>query len=305
MDFIKFINSNDIREHLKSINYKPSPLECAWLVDQSLYATLDDRILSFEYIINNMPDAEIISATEDMFNGSLHEFLKEYIKMKRDYLSGFNEDSEDVFIYTYEIETLSDEIKSEIYYSFEECKKAIYGCYSPEELIDIRINKVKISDKSGSKYWVDLSPKGDIVDVFGPLTDFRWKLICTFRNIKVDIPTPFKSGDILYDTQNRQNYIGLNPFVFKEIENEKATVICIDKITSMLFEDKLYNYMNFEYYREEINGCNKLLKYISEYFKSEHIDMLSCLNGYLITYIDSELNRITAEHSLVKKELKM
>lgn len=35
MDVLKFINSKDIREHLKSINYEFNLLEVAWLIYQS------------------------------------------------------------------------------------------------------------------------------------------------------------------------------------------------------------------------------------------------------------------------------
>ena len=55
MDLLKFVNSNDIREHLNSIDYKINAKEAVWLVYQSWYTTLREQIDACRYIEENLP----------------------------------------------------------------------------------------------------------------------------------------------------------------------------------------------------------------------------------------------------------
>ncbi len=303
MDFLKFVNSKDIREYLKKIGYVPSPLECAWLVYHNNTATLEERIIAWQYIIDNMPDSKLPNISEEKPYSTLHSFLKKYIEIKQEHLTAFISTHTGDFIYYYEVELLHDEIKSELFFTFEECKNAVFDDYSSENISDIKIVKIRVSDKNHKRHWVYLSPAGTITDVCGPLTETVWQLISTFKNLKVRIPLPFKCGDVLYDPTSEL------PFVLEKIqENDEGTyadIICLDYLSSMLYKDRFYHYMNFEYCHEELCGHNKLLKLVSEYYKDRPADILNYLNRYLITYIDGELERHTAEHCLVKKEINL
>ena len=44
MDILKFINSNAVRNHLREINYEFSPVEFAFIVWQSEYCSMDEKI---------------------------------------------------------------------------------------------------------------------------------------------------------------------------------------------------------------------------------------------------------------------
>ena len=59
MDFYRFINSKDIKEHLKSIDYQFDTLAASWVVWQSRNATYEEKQKAFDEIIKTMPDCEI------------------------------------------------------------------------------------------------------------------------------------------------------------------------------------------------------------------------------------------------------
>lgn len=43
MDIFRFVNSKDVREHLKSIDYEFNSLEAAWLIYQCRDAAIDEK----------------------------------------------------------------------------------------------------------------------------------------------------------------------------------------------------------------------------------------------------------------------
>ena len=54
MDIYRFINSRDIREHLRDINYEFNALEASWLVYQCDEASVEERHKAWTWIIDNM-----------------------------------------------------------------------------------------------------------------------------------------------------------------------------------------------------------------------------------------------------------
>lgn len=79
MDIFKFINSRDIRDYLKSIEYKFSSIEAAWIIWQSRYATLEEKHAAWEELIATTPDCEIKERPNTRSQKSLHTFLAELI----------------------------------------------------------------------------------------------------------------------------------------------------------------------------------------------------------------------------------
>ena len=43
MNILRFVNSKDIREHLRNIDYEFNSLEAAWLIYQCRDATIDEK----------------------------------------------------------------------------------------------------------------------------------------------------------------------------------------------------------------------------------------------------------------------
>ena len=51
MDITQFINSRDIREHLKNIGYEFTSLEAAWLIGDCSSITLEEKHASWHAIL--------------------------------------------------------------------------------------------------------------------------------------------------------------------------------------------------------------------------------------------------------------
>ena len=59
MNVLKFVNSKDIRKHLRNIGYECSPLEAAWLIYQCRSATVEEKHAAWDKLIETMPDCEV------------------------------------------------------------------------------------------------------------------------------------------------------------------------------------------------------------------------------------------------------
>ena len=91
MDLLKFVNSNDIRDHLKSIDYKINAKEAVWLVYQSWYTTLREQIDACRYIEENLPDVDLGDAY-DGFVGTIS-----FAKDMPDWMDDEPETDDDLF----------------------------------------------------------------------------------------------------------------------------------------------------------------------------------------------------------------
>ncbi len=76
MDFTFFINSRDVRDYHRKIDYKYSSLEAAWLVYMCDSIILSEKHSAWNWIINNMPDETIFLGNEEDYakSVSLHGF---------------------------------------------------------------------------------------------------------------------------------------------------------------------------------------------------------------------------------------
>jgi len=95
MDLLKFVNSNDIRDHLKSIDYKINAKEAVWLVYQSWYTTLREQIDACRYIEENLPDVDLGDAY-DGFIGTI-SFAKDLPDWMDDEPEEESETDDDLF----------------------------------------------------------------------------------------------------------------------------------------------------------------------------------------------------------------
>lgn len=100
MDIYKFINSMDIRNHLKEINYEFSPVEAACLVWQCFDMTLERKHKAWNEIIETLPDVPITNSHHSL--PSLHQFLKEYMQLEKKIINRFYNPVEKS-VYQYEV----------------------------------------------------------------------------------------------------------------------------------------------------------------------------------------------------------
>jgi len=89
VDILRFINSKDIRKHLKDIDYKFNSLEAAWLIYQCHDATIDEKHKAWNELIETMPDCKIEERYFSDHQESLHDYLKKYIEVENKLIKEF------------------------------------------------------------------------------------------------------------------------------------------------------------------------------------------------------------------------
>ena len=82
MDITEFINSKDIRNYHREINYKYSPLQAAWLIYQSARNTITEKHLAWKELIDSMPDCLMQDKGYLCEVMHLHDFLKRYMEVQ-------------------------------------------------------------------------------------------------------------------------------------------------------------------------------------------------------------------------------
>ena len=100
MVIFRFINSKDIREHLRNIGYEFNSLEAAWLIYQCHDATIDEKHKAWNELIEKMPDCPIAERLNTEPQDSLHAFLRQYMELEDKYINEFyDEKHADTFDY--------------------------------------------------------------------------------------------------------------------------------------------------------------------------------------------------------------
>ena len=91
MNIFRFVNSKDIREHLRDIGYEFNSLEAAWLIYQCCDATIDEKHKAWNELIETMPDCPIEKRLNTVAQDSLHAFLIQYMELEDKYRNEFRE----------------------------------------------------------------------------------------------------------------------------------------------------------------------------------------------------------------------
>lgn len=294
MDILCFLNSRDVKEHLKNINYQFSPLEAAWIVWQCKSATLVEKYNAWNEIIDTMPDCEVPKRINCRGWDSLHEFLREYMGVTDKYLKLFYKHTEGT-IYRAYARYLAKSATEHSPYKFEglferespvfpnlEALTARIREYDCENIDMLRIEKQWLDcDK---KIIVDMMPDETVVDVDSYIFDNEDDndiLIEGFAGMYFLIPVPFKKGDILcryycnngYSTDGRGNLCVYEDCIL-DLEGKFRDSYCKDYTDMTLFgifqgeDGNLYPecagcYLDYEYYKGEFVGVKRILKAIS------------------------------------------
>lgn len=135
-------------------------------------------------------------------------------------------------------------------------------------------------------------------------TDFGFDLL---KGLWFDFPTPFKSGDIVWDKHYASEPMVISNIGYKNLNKEnyeylketgdETDMTCeyyaIDD--GMLFDDNFYNnYIDLEYYPYELTGKDKVLLPISRFLKGD-IDIGLCCNAFhnlsLADYMEKSMPR--------------
>lgn len=292
MDIFRFINSKDIREYLKNINYQFSSLETAWLIYQCRDATIEEKHRAWEEVIRTMPDCRIEKRMNTMPQESLHAFLQEYMQIEDELIDAFGEDhpSEPWHVnkpFVYRFNYLYDVGEGEESTVFSHFDALFELMAEPKEYITgIQVTKMQIDNTSCSCearmdpefHFMEISPRG-------LLNEHQAEIYFeVFFGLWFDFPTPFKRGDIVW---NPDRYFE-GPLVLEHVNLEG---IDCDRIKTHIrkngdWSDMAYrtyflspgegvyietgaNYMDLEYYPKELKDTEQALLPISEFLQGK------------------------------------
>ncbi|MBQ6565322.1 MAG: hypothetical protein IJL88_15545 [Clostridia bacterium] len=295
MNVLRYINSKDIREHLRKIDYKFSALEAAWLIYQSRYTTLEERHQAWKQLIAEYPDCSIPKRLNTVPQDSLHHFLEEYMDMEKRMLKQFRDPTGAVFQleYHYREPNVLPTNESRVF-SYFDPEKMNNMLDKYDGLSHIRCNRLTIdsavADALGAGFHVLLNPEMQIMQIVPEWPEDERDtelLLDVFQGFWFDFPTPFQKGDILWDSKKPAGFCG-GPFVCrsinqhgiadeKQMEYMRENGDTSDMTAHGLFVsaqtgvygEVMHNYMNCEYYRKELVGNQLLLKPFSAYEKGE------------------------------------
>ena len=302
MDIYSFINSKDIRNYLKEINYEFTPVEAAWLVWQCGNITLREKHNAWNEIINTMPDMPIADRRNNF--PSLHGFLKDYMQLQKKIINDFYNPNDDLVIYQYTrlgtyYGTKDKYESNDVFSDFVSCFKDALSDLSELDKPAIQIfmksnsNQIKIMFSANSS----VINQNDLIDIIysGNLSDEESDIECSFLNMWFAFPTPFRKGDIVIHTEsytqfnNRYN----EPYVFVSSaydlykETGRRLYDYTDMFASvymqyddgMLGGESIINYMDLEYYTGKLSEEQRILKALSNYLKGK-IDVVLFANAY-------------------------
>ncbi|MCF0151647.1 MAG: hypothetical protein HUJ80_09595 [Firmicutes bacterium] len=304
MDIYSWINSKDIAEHNRKLGHEFNAMEAAFLVWQNEDRTLEERFAAWEDIIETVPDMAVEECPWLDRIESTHGFIRDYTELLKRTLKEFYDISDravwtrkTLFCdswYSGDPEFIED---GGIYVNPDICLKAARERENSyiENVTVFRIGKKYIEDEV-SEYGrkgivIDFNRDGVPVRIIEPYyteeKDKQQELFNSFEGMWLDVPVPFKEGDILH---SKCRYSPLKPFVLKYTMNQpggKHTKEWIDDhvnrwdISDMgccgywvredgtIFGENLGYYLNAEYYREELRDNEQILYWLSKYLKKQ------------------------------------
>ena len=331
MDISSFINSKDIREHHRAIEYEYNALEAAWLVSQCQHATLEEKHEAWRWIIENMPDCEIkdCGGRVTVPTDSVHKVLADYMEMENAFIERFKDASGGhMYMYREYYRSLryccTSSDAEGCFTSYEDCVKHIVEDWDAEETSIVEIRRCLPGEtgvfRKGGDIMIDL--KGKIVSVTTDYTEEEnkyWYELCDFFDyLWFNFPVPFKRGDVVYvksllhpDVHSPIVIDGIiippgrdeEKYLAKRREFGDTTDMNIwgyaaDVEWSGGYHGPYYevwnNYMNVESYREELKGVERALGLISNWLKDKFGDEVDLLMaGYHHIMLEEMLAKST------------
>lgn len=296
IDFLKFVNSDTVRNHLQQIRYQPTALEAAWLTWQCETISLEEKCAAWREIIETLPDCPTNSRTMGLkatYRDSTHTFLRAYIAQQEELIGAFYQTDEPTVYYAeYQLlpkgERFWREYRS-IREGFPPLESALQTIPKNEgDIIHITIYKENskgnflmaarflpdyrlafVDARPGSMYAVNMDK-----DQWALYTGVLYRPNPTSISMKKNFPLPFHSGDFLYNPNMPERIFCGGVFVLSETESR-------DACGYFLRDDKpdtiaaLYpRLIDCEYYPvDALSESYRIFPLISKFLKRNHADM--------------------------------
>lgn len=294
MDILRFVNSKAIRNHLADIHYQFDSLEAAWLIYQCRDATIKEKHKAWTELIKTMPDCPIPERRNTVPQESLHAFLRKYMDLEDRCVREFYEDHHgdsygEPKPCVYRFRDVYDDGSSDDWDAVFSRFDAVYET-NPEpddDVVEIECIKNRI-DQPDPVARVRLTPNFELLSLDSGIVEKKEEsdvFYGVFEGLWFDFPTPFKKGDIVWDPYTPIGYKE-GAFVIDEIniacysDRIKEHIRKDGDTTDMIargfflteegiYHDVMIQYMDLEYYEEELKDFNRVLIPLSNYLKGK------------------------------------
>jgi hypothetical protein len=326
MDITRFINSRDIREHLKKIGYEFTSLEAAWLIGDCRSITLGERHEAWRELIRTMPDMKIDSRRLTREWPSLHSYLEKRMAYENRLHEAFLT-KETGAVYTCSVwlkKSTSDnscynDYGNYLYSEFAKCQADVNETYHDdifksqyEKIHKIRVCK-QFVDNDPRKITADFNAQWELISIWknGNVVEDICAELDDFDGLWFSFPTPFVKGDIVMNAEPYIWQYGDGPFVLDSIPpNEEEYIASHQKDADTsdmiavgyfqeddgsIYDEVMHNYMNLEYYRGDMTGKRRILKALSSLMKDK-IDISLYSKAYHAILMDEYAKSVAPEY---------
>ncbi len=292
-DDYNLINSRAIGNYCRSIKHKFNTEELAVLVYRNNRMTIEQKIEKYTDLINNYPDMEVIERINCKHYDSVKTMIKgEIQRLNTLYEELIRDNSDSICTWTeYNKTTLRYECNTDLRHTFKTYKEAYEDIqkYIEEynDTISFQITKKYFNKENKeiyAKYLVE-NKKIKLIDILENNNNYL-----DIDSIFLNLPTPFKKGDILvsksrsvfnygdYDDIFVLDYLctwddGIEESLSKGNYDSWDMIgygyYLYDEDSTDFVRDNKWNYDCFEYYDGELTGNNRILKDISSFLKGE------------------------------------
>ncbi len=302
MDFYRFINSKDIREYHRRIDYEYNAAEAAWLVYQCRDADIEEKHGAWRWIIANMDDYEVAERINYHVCSSIKTMLEKYIELEDRMIAEFYRDDG---IYScgvlYQDGSEREWCEDDVLYS------DFAACWSrrdtDDDAVRYRIRKRYLDDSRWMAIEFDREKRQYVRSVYRnaywDLSDEESGLASAFMGLWFDFPTPFRKGDIIWNPERPScDHLCSGPFVnagicLEGIESERVreNIIANGDESDMtaggyfvfkdgqIYQEVASNYMDMEFYPKRPEGAIRTLIPVSSYLKGQ-IGLDLCIRAY-------------------------
>ena len=291
-DNYNLINSKAISDYCRSIKHKFNTEELAVLVYRNKRMDIGEKIEKYKDLIKNYPDMEVIERINCKHYDSIKTMIKNEINRLENLYYKFISKNEDC-IYTwieYNKSTLQYDYRNTIENTkrtFEEAYKDVCEYvkeYNDTISFEIIMKNFNNSENNITAFYVIENKAIKLINLIENKNNFLG-----IDNIFLNIPTPFKKGDILISNSKCKNYGDFGEiFVLDYLSTwrdgldellKKGNYDSSDMIgygyylygedsTEIVLDNK-WDYDSFEYYDGELTGKNRILKDISSFIKGK------------------------------------
>ena len=330
MDTYKLINSKAIQEHCRKIKYQFNILELAVLIYRNKRMSIEEKISAYKELITDYPDMKMIKKYRPQNYDTVKDMIQGEIERIENLVNILRTDEQDViYTYNYYCKNVYDngiiEGKYEykdVYKTLKEVKGLIKQDIKEDEekeILSFAIRKRTISSNKNkyeirAEYLLDKDRHLKLVNIYDIESGYLdMNMVC------LNIPTPFKKGDLLIatsDTPFSEGYVLDNkrfPFVldnlitwrdnFQESLNEgnydssdmEGTGYLVSEEGKLYF-DNIFNYDSWEYCEGELKENKRILKGVSSLMKEQiGIDLFLQVYEYIKKENELSLNFYTTE----------